>query len=322
MIRLRIRFSKGMITENFPKETKIENFSEIIETKIKIAKNLQVIKKGYPPKLIEFAGKNELLSKYLSDGDSIIVEEKEMEKEKENEMEKEEKIEKKEEKNLNEKPFQVDSDIPMITREDGVVIRREMPDDNSCLFHAINYAINHKFDSESESTLRKITSKTVLDDPIQFSEAILGKSNSEYSRWILQSKSWGGSIELLIFAKHFKTEISTYEIQSKNNYIYGENMGFTQKIFLVYDGLHYDTLALSPSKTAPKDFDRTIFNPSDSLISSQAAILIKELHDKKAYTDVATFRLLCQDCGKILVGEKEALLHSKTTGHQNFVEKK
>ncbi|CAJ0628324.1 3332_t:CDS:2 [Entrophospora sp. SA101] len=54
--------------------------------------------------------------------------------------------------------------------ENGYAVLREMADDNSCLFRAI--------------------------DPVTYSDIILGKSRNEYCKWIAQKNSWGGAIEI------------------------------------------------------------------------------------------------------------------------------
>lgn len=76
----------------------------------------------------------------------------------------------------------------------------------------------------------------------------LGKSNEEYCTWITNPQNWGGEIELLILSHFYKKQIAAFDIESNNCFIYGEDVGFTERIMLVYDGLHYDALAISPYK--------------------------------------------------------------------------
>jgi ubiquitin thioesterase OTU1 len=41
----------------------------------------------------------------------------------------------------------------------------------------------------------------VAGDPETYSEAILGRPNADYCRWILGSDHWGGAIELSILSR-------------------------------------------------------------------------------------------------------------------------
>ena len=55
-------------------------------------------------------------------------------------------------------------------------------------------------------------------------------------------------------------------------------------------------------------------------VTAAAEALVKKLHDARAFTDTANFTLRCGVCNQGLKGEKEALEHAKSTGHQNFQE--
>lgn len=68
----------------------------------------------------------------------------------------------------------------------------------------------------------------------------------------------------------------------------------------------------------PEENDITIFNPSDEASYSNALILANELRKKKQFTDVNRFALICGTCMEGFVGQREAVEHSKTTGHTNF----
>jgi ubiquitin thioesterase OTU1 len=46
-----------------------------------------------------------------------------------------------------------------------------------------------------------VVASAILSDPIQYNEAILGRSVEEYIEWILKPNSWGGAIELAILSE-------------------------------------------------------------------------------------------------------------------------
>ncbi|DBB01393.1 TPA: hypothetical protein ACH3X1_000060 [Trebouxia sp. C0004] len=136
-----------------------------------------------------------------------------------------------------------------VTLPDGsCVVRRKVDDDNSCLFSAVGYVMEG---SRSHATkLRRVIADAVSADPSTYNDGFLGKSNAEYRAWILDPKKWGGAIELSIFARHFAREIAAYDIQTKRCDVYGQGEGYQERVMLIYDGLHYDALALAGSHTA------------------------------------------------------------------------
>ena len=84
----------------------------------------------------------------------------------------------------------------------GVVTRRQVPSDNSCLFRAVSYVMERT--EERHGDLRRVVADAIRADPARFSEAFLGRANSEYCRWILEASSWGGAIELAVLSEHYR----------------------------------------------------------------------------------------------------------------------
>lgn len=87
----------------------------------------------------------------------------------------------------------------------------------------------------------------MASDPTKYSEAFLGKSNEEYCTWILDSEKWGGAIELSILADYYGREIAAYDIQTTRCDLYGQEKKYSERVMLIYDGLHYDALAVCGS---------------------------------------------------------------------------
>ncbi|KAL9441585.1 hypothetical protein AB3S75_020143 [Citrus x aurantiifolia] len=48
-------------------------------------------------------------------------------------------------------------------------------------------------------------------------------------------------------------------IQTTRCDLYGQEKKYSERVMLIYDGLHYDALAISPFEGAPEEFDQTIF---------------------------------------------------------------
>eukprot|EP00252_Welwitschia_mirabilis_P022697 TRINITY_DN6223_c0_g1_i1.p1 TRINITY_DN6223_c0_g1~~TRINITY_DN6223_c0_g1_i1.p1 ORF type:complete len:211 (-),score=32.68 TRINITY_DN6223_c0_g1_i1:42-674(-) len=204
----------------------------------------------------------------------------------------------------------------------GVVVRRVIPSDNSCLFNAVGYVMEHDKDKSSE--LRQVIAATVASYPEHYNEAFLGKSNEEYCQWILNPDKWGGAIELAILAEYYGREIAAYDIQTTRCDVYGQGKGYKERVMLIYDGLHYDALAMTPFEGAPDVVDQTIFSidkdgkigPAEMLAEN----LVKENQRMRSYTDTGNFTLRCGVCQLGVVGENGAMEHAQATGHVNFQE--
>mmetsp|Transcript_7756 Transcript_7756/g.23471 ORF Transcript_7756/g.23471 Transcript_7756/m.23471 type:complete len:324 (-) Transcript_7756:1102-2073(-) len=200
---------------------------------------------------------------------------------------------------------------------DGEFVRRVVPDDNSCLFRAVSYVLGQ---GHAPEFLRAVIAEHVRKNPDFYNEASLGRSNSEYRSWIQRDTSWGGAIELSILAQHFRTELAAFDVKTMRMDCYGEGANYELRGYLLYDGIHYDALALALGGEAVRDLDVTLFACGDSVAQAKARALAQRENSRKAYTDTQSFKLKCQDCGKILYGEKAATDHAKSTAHANFVE--
>ncbi|KAF1795099.1 hypothetical protein GQ600_25637 [Phytophthora cactorum] len=126
---------------------------------------------------------------------------------------------------------------------------------------------------------------------------VSGRPVYEYCAWIMDDKSWGGEIELSILSTYYQVEMVVFDVTSMSRLCYGEDQGFTQRLFLLYDGIHYDLV-------------------------ERASEVAVEAHQKHEFTDVSRFSIMCLVCRSTFVGQKEALLHSEATGHQQFGEVK
>ena len=105
-------------------------------------------------------------------------------------------------------------------------------------------------------------------------------------------------------------------------YLYGEGCGYKSRCYLIYDGLHYDPLALAQSENAQESEDITLFDPQDNYVQEQGQSICNKMHEQKKFTDTSQFMLRCLACGKGLKGEQEAMEHCKLTKHTNFSEYK
>lgn len=218
----------------------------------------------------------------------------------------------------------VSDDPPEIpsSEHSGTFVLRIMPDDNSCLFRAVGSALMGGMDTMAE--LRSVVAQTIQENPDTYSEVVLEKKPDDYCRWIQNENSWGGGIELSILSKHFDIEICSIDVQTLR--VDKFNEGPPTRCVLVYSGIHYDTIALSPSDPpfthayAPPEFDTKIFDAADLLVLERSLELCKILQSKHYFTDTAGFHIRCNTCGGTFIGEKGATQHAAQTGHYDFGE--
>lgn len=122
----------------------------------------------------------------------------------------------------------------LLPDSEKAVVRRIVPDDNSCLFSSIAYCVGKGRMGASE--MRSLVAQAVVADSVQWNKAILGSDPSEYAAWILDTSKWGGSIELTILSQQLAVEISAFDVQTQRVDTYGEDFGYSKRICVVYDG--------------------------------------------------------------------------------------
>lgn len=62
----------------------------------------------------------------------------------------------------------------------------------------------------SVEELRQLVASTVQEDPETYSDAVLEQKRDGYCEWITMESSWGGGIELGIFANFFDMEVPVH----------------------------------------------------------------------------------------------------------------
>lgn len=281
---------------------------KVSELKIKLADltgipiNALHILCGFPPKPIDLYNEKITIGESgIVSGDTLIVEEKLI-------------------LHNGEKPTDIGRSHVMDVEDDdtpGILLRKVVPPDNSCLFTSVGYVLNGKVDPTCGQFMRNIIANTVAADPEEYSEAILGKPNSEYCKWILKPDSWGGAIELSILSKFYGLEIAVVDSINAIINIFGEDQHYAQRVFLIFDGIHYDPLYL---ERMTDDRIQTIFPAENKRILLEATTIAKQANSSHQFTDIQKFTLICNDCKATFRGEVAAQQHAKETGHINYGE--
>jgi len=158
--------------------------------------------------------------------------------------------------------------------------RRKMPGDNSCLFHAAAYTLENK-KRDAQHTMRSKCAEAVAANKNFFTPAILGMPTEQYVRWISQSNSWGGEVELIVLSFLYQTEIVALDLQSFRVQRIGESSNYTTRVFLVYTGNHYDAIAVTPAAGGLERDDQVMFSTRDEKVLQDAIKFVQFESQKK-----------------------------------------
>jgi len=317
-MKVQLRFPAGQERLTLENDSTLGAFIDTVAEKASIPAQHVQISFGYPPKSLMAANPDSLISDHFGNGECITV----------NECP--------EDPTLARSAPEAPAAAPVSSRpaapttspapcSAGTVVRRVVDADNSCLFSSVAYTLLR--DRSAGLKLREVVANEIMSRPDDYNEAVLEKPPAVYCEWIRGSDHWGGAIELSVLSDHFSTMICAWNIQSVRPDRFGEGKGYKQCVHLVYDGLHYDALALSPLEEADmaaesqmEEFDITVFHPDDEFVAGRAQAVVTKCHQDKKFTDLNNFSLRCLVCQQGLVGEKDAREHASQTGHQNFAE--
>ncbi len=231
-----------------------------------------------------------------------------------------------------------DRDVPSIPlpSQSASITLRIMPDDNSCLFRAIAAAVHQESSSDYVSLLRYQVANYITSNSSLYSKPVLdGRTPDAYAAWIQQESSWGGDVELDVLSRVLGIEIWCCQVDpffvrrynESTSSVTGEGEeGVGEFIVLVYSGIHYDTIAISPSleDILPPEFDVSKFSGRDDRqwVQDGTKALCGKLKERGYMTNTSSFGVMCkvEGCGWVGQGEKAAVEHAKSTGHTDLEE--
>ncbi len=194
-------------------------------------------------------------------------------------------------------------------------IRREVDADNSCLFSSIAYLIDRSnFNEESSLKFRQIIIDYLLDD--QFDSTLLDQPKDNYIEFIQNPKNWGGALEVKMFSEIFKKQIVCIDVKTNRADIYGEDKEYPQRIYLLYNGIHYDPLVMNFDTGSDPSFDITIFDSNDSETFELMKCLLLEYKNQGDFVEF--YSLECKACTEKFKNENEAVEHSINYNHWDF----
>lgn len=310
-LKLKTKSGQQHIFSNLAPGTTVRDLKGKIIELTNIPAEVLHVKLAFPPfKPVDLSKDDELLAAIgIANGDTLIVDEKQLSEEERRQQEAQKRMEEDE---------RLAKELAAQSNEgSGILLKQVVPSDNSCLFTSIGFVLTGKVDPEKSQDMRQIIASTVNADKQEYNEGILGRPNDEYCAWILQPESWGGAIEVSILSAYHGIEFDVVDITNAIINRFGEDKNYGMRAFLLFDGIHYDPLYLESTTGEPP---QTIFPIEDHAVYMQAEQLAKEAKSSRQFTDVNRFTLRCIDCDCLLKGQVEAQQHAKRTGHVNFGE--
>ncbi|XP_055607335.1 ubiquitin thioesterase OTU1 [Uranotaenia lowii] len=310
-LKLKTKTGQQHIVSNLEPNTTVQSLKDRITELTTIPTEGLHVVLGFPPfRQLDLSQNEALISTIgITNGDTLIVEEKLLSEEERQQLAKAKRMQE-DEKLARELAAQGEEGS-------GILMKQVVPSDNSCLFTSIGFVLTGKVDPESSQYMRQIIVSTVNADKQEYNEGILGRPNEEYCAWILQPDSWGGAIEVSILSAYHGIEFDVVDITNAIIIRFGEDRNYGMRAFLLFDGIHYDPLYLESTSGEPP---KTIFPIEDQAVYMQAEQLAQEAKSSRQFTDVNKFTLRCIDCDCMLKGQVEAQQHAKKTGHVNFGE--
>ena len=124
--------------------------------------------------------------------------------------------------------------------EDGFRIRR-IPADNSCLFHCIS-GIFHG-GTAAAASLRRRCVEHVAQHAAELAQTLGDEYVAAYGREMMNPSAWGGGVEVDVFSKLYRCELSVFDVTNHTVDVFGRGRGYCRRAYLLFQGMnHYDLL--------------------------------------------------------------------------------
>ena len=201
-----------------------------------------------------------------------------------------------------------------------IPIRRYVNADNSCLFSSIAYLINKNNFNENSGLIYRLMIVDYIKEG-NISQDILGVSKDEYILKMADIKSWGGAIELKLFSDLFEIEIASLDVMSGRLHLFGETKNYNKRIYVMYNGVHYDPLIMNFDESAETETDITIFDSDDDDKLIMFKDYIESIKARGDYVDPSKIQnFQCSDCQDIFTNEHDVMKHAEQNNHWNFAQ--
>jgi len=201
---------------------------------------------------------------------------------------------------------------------EGIPIRRYVDADDSCLFSSIAYLFDRKNFNESSSLIYRNMIVEYLCNNI-FDDELLDLPKNDYINEISNPSKWGGGIEIKIFTEILKIEIAIVDVQTNRIDLFGQDKNYSNRIFILYNGVHYDPLVINFDESAEPDSDLTVFKTNEHDIFDLFKTYVKKFTEKGDFVDMGNLcSLECTECNQKFLNEEAATGHAKKLDHWSF----
>ena len=208
-----------------------------------------------------------------------------------------------------------DTDDLQMDTVDLQTIRREVDADNSCLFSSMAYLLDRSnFGDNSSYKFRQIIVEYLLDN--KFDATLLDQPKDQYIEFIQNIKNWGGALEVKMFSEIFNKQIVCIDVKTNRADIYGEDKNYQQRIYLLYNGVHYDPLVMNYYISSDPLTDITIFDSYNQEVFELMKCLLLEYKNQGDFFEFHSIE--CCTCNEKFKNENEGLDHSLNFQHWNF----
>ena len=197
-------------------------------------------------------------------------------------------------------------------------VRRFVDSDNSCLFSSIGYLIDNKnFSDTTKYQYRQLLVNYLEENNVE--AGMLEIPKEDYIENIQNPSTWGGAIELKLFSDMLQIEIASIDVQSNRVDIFGQDKNYPQRIYVLYNGVHYDPLVMAYTEDSNDDITSFASDDNETLISLQE--YVKVFKDAGDFVDLANMNSFeCDTCKTLFENQEEAYNHANNFQHWNFNE--
>lgn len=236
---LKVKTKRGQhLLDGLDGDTTVVELKRRLHELTEVPENKIIVLTGFPPKRLDISVEaSSLKAVGVVNGDTLIVEETKVDAAAAAVREQEE---------ADEKLAQSLAAAEEGDEFNGILMKKVVPADNSCLFTSIGYVLNGTVDTDIGAFMRQIIAQHVANDKTTYTEAMLGRPNLEYCEWILRLDSWGGAIEVAILSSFYGMELCVVDIINAIIIRFGEDQNYGTRAFLLFDGIHYDPLYMEP----------------------------------------------------------------------------
>jgi ubiquitin thioesterase OTU1 len=194
-----------------------------------------------------------------------------------------------------------------------LMLRVRIPNDNSCLFTAIDYLINSQHRPNAANELRELCAQAIISNSDKFNELYLSKEPNEYCSWLLLDTSWGGEVEISILSEIQNICICVIPLDNLRPLRYSPPSP-RGAIFLLYTGQHYDAIISESSLETIFPFHSEDQLSCFEALAVECCRVEKEKWEKELKTRTRK-KIKCNGCGAILDNGFEFQTHCAEVEH-------